>query len=69
MKSPTSSRHVLKSLVELSPELLDAKAAAREEGKQQQTQALVQKAKQHTIQPSSLTASDTRGHRGWGINE
>jgi hypothetical protein len=61
--------HVLKSLAELSPELLDAKAGAREKGKEQQTQTLAQKAKQHTIQPSSPIASDTRGYRGWGINE
>ena len=69
MKLPASPHHVLKSLAELTPELLDAKAAAREEGKQQQTQALVQKAKQPTIQPTYPKASDIRGYRGWGINE
>jgi type II secretory pathway component HofQ len=69
MKSPTSSHHVLKSLAELSPELLGAKARAPEKPQPQQTHALMQEAKQQTIQPSFPTASEMRGYRGWGINE
>jgi len=69
MKSPAPSHHVLKSLAELSPELLGAKGAAPEKTRSQRTQAHLQEAKQQTIQPSFPTASEMRGYRGWGINE
>jgi hypothetical protein len=69
MKSHVSSHHVLKSLAELSAELLDAKAAAHEKGNQQQFQALAQKNEQLTTRPAYPSAADTRGHRGWGIND
>jgi hypothetical protein len=68
MKSPTPSHHVLKSLAELSPELLEGEAAAHEKGKQQ-TLTLVRQMKQETIQPTYPIAFDARGYRGWGINE
>jgi hypothetical protein len=69
MKSHSSSHHVLKSLAELSPEWLEAEAAAHEKRKHQKTQAPMQETKQHAIQPSYPIASDTRGYRGWGIND
>jgi hypothetical protein len=69
MKSHAPSHHVLKSLAELSLELFEGEAAAHQKGKRQQTQPLVQKNKQLTIQPVYPAASDTRGYRGWGINE
>jgi hypothetical protein len=68
MKSPMSSHRVLKSLAELSPELLGAKAAPLDQTEPQHTQALTQETEQLTIQPFP-TVFDIRGYRGWGINE
>jgi hypothetical protein len=69
MKSPTKSNHVLKSLDQLSPDLLGAKAARPEKAGQHETQALIQETKQQSIRPGFPTVSEMRGYRGWGINE
>jgi hypothetical protein len=56
---------ILKSLADLSPELLGAEAAKPEQTNPQQTQVVTQ-----VTQPSIFpTGSDTRGHKRWGINE
>jgi hypothetical protein len=60
---------ILKSLSELSPELLGAKGAGPETAGQHQTQAVIQETEQQTIQPGFPTVSEMRGYRGWGINE
>jgi len=69
MKSPAPSHHVLKSLAELSPELLGAKGAAPEKTRSQRTQAHLQENEQQTIRPTYPKVSELRGYRGWGINE
>jgi hypothetical protein len=68
MKPPTKSNHVLKSLDQLSSELLGAKAAGPEKIEQQEPR-LTHQAEQRAIQPILPAAFEIRGYRGWGINE
>jgi hypothetical protein len=61
------ANRILKSLSELSPELLAAEAAGPEQTKPQQAQMVPQETQQT---PSSFVIGpDTRGSRRWGINE
>jgi hypothetical protein len=62
---------VIKSLEELSPELLALEVAKTAETNPGQSGLVTAETKSiQTVQPIRfLTESETRGYRGWGINE
>jgi hypothetical protein len=64
------SNQILKSLSELSPELLAVEAAEPEQIKPPQTQAVTQETQPTSPQPRSFpTGSGARGYQRWGLNE
>jgi hypothetical protein len=69
IRKPMKRNKVLKSLAELSSELLRAEAARPEQTKPGQSEVATQETRQ-TPQPISFsTDSDARGCQRWGINE
>ena len=69
IRKPTKRNKVLKSLADLSSELLWVEAARPEQTNSRQTEATTQETQQ-TPQPISFsTDSDARGYLRWGINE
>jgi hypothetical protein len=69
IRKPMKRNRVLKSLAELSSELLLAEVAGPEHTKPGQTEVATQETRQ-TPQPISVsTDSDAHGYQRWGINE
>ena len=60
---------VLKSLAELSPELLWVEAARPEQTEPHQRELTAQEGQLAPQEVSVSTGSDTRGYQRWGINE